>query len=98
MRVAEEGAKPDGVFNPLVPGELATIVVGDCLHRGRWQGGELIDDGICRVVGILAGQALGQGEPGASLLERQEDVLRRKCMRSPSQCPKAVRPSASAGR
>jgi hypothetical protein len=34
MRVAEEGAKADGVFNPLMPGKLTAIVVGDGLHRG----------------------------------------------------------------
>jgi hypothetical protein len=39
------------------------------------EGKATINDGICRVVGILAGEALGQGKPGASLLERQEDVL-----------------------
>ncbi len=33
MRVAEEGAKPDGVLDPLMPGELATIVVGNGLQR-----------------------------------------------------------------
>jgi len=34
MRVAEEGAKPDGVFDPFMTGELAAVVVGDGLHSG----------------------------------------------------------------
>ena len=34
MRIAKEGPKPDGVFDPLMAGELATIVMGDCLDRG----------------------------------------------------------------
>ena len=33
MRIAKEGADPDGVRNAFVASELATIVVGDCLHR-----------------------------------------------------------------
>ena len=32
MRIAEEGAKPDGVLDPLMAGKLATVVVGDCLY------------------------------------------------------------------
>ena len=33
MRIAEEGAQADGIFDPLMSGELATVVVGDGLHR-----------------------------------------------------------------
>lgn len=33
MRIAEEGAKPDGVLDPLMAGKFATVVVGDCLYR-----------------------------------------------------------------
>jgi hypothetical protein len=34
MRIAEEGAQADGVFDRLMPGELAAVIVGDGLHRG----------------------------------------------------------------
>jgi len=34
MRVAEEGPKPDGVSDPVMPGEFAAVVVGDGPYRG----------------------------------------------------------------
>ena len=34
MRVAEEGAKADGISYSVMPGKLATIIVGDGFHRG----------------------------------------------------------------
>ncbi|HRW15426.1 hypothetical protein [Amaricoccus sp.] len=82
-----------------MPRELAAVVVGDGAARSGRQSAQFCSDGFGGEVGVFAEKTPGQGQPGAPLLQRQQDVaLAVEVHQVPSQCPNWQRRLAFVGR
>ena len=66
--------QPDRLGHGLMPRELAAVVVGDGAAGRGGQPAQFGGDGLGGEVGVFALKTPGQGQPGAPLLQGQEDV------------------------
>ena len=62
------------VGDGLVLGKLATVVVDDGAACSSRHSAQFCGDGICGEVGVFAEKTPDERQPGAALLQRQENV------------------------